>query len=427
MVSRWLPSLLGIGLLSFSSGLRAESSLSSYANAATDVVGSTGASAVALGVPDYRFVNDAGLGFGGTNTDVFDAGEAVELAFPTALRNVSGQHDLVLSAFVGGLGSTDDAQVRVEARTSTGTWVVIDVFDTAEARSRQQDWPENDFAGVKHFYVELGALDEVTHVRLTNLASTAEGLRLDAVEGLHPVLSGRHAFELRIERYRPDFNQRFLLRIKNIAGPAGVPIREFRIVRSTAPGATLQSTLNPLVSVDGDLICIENCIPDNGPLIPFSRHVWSEDGTSEAPPGTGLEPGRQAANLRSQNFDLDTANTTYLSGYSFEVTFADGVVHGFDYDAHVLKEIGNLYQKYLYFSTTPVESWPRPVDYYEYVDATGVPTLPGVLGRLFTAALVAAGAVLALARRASTSGGTRAPRSAVGSGPAYPGQTCEAE
>ena len=78
-------------------------------------MGSTGVSAVGLGVPDYMFVNDLGLGFGGTSSDVFNVGESVLLTFPIPLRIHASQHDLVLSAFVGGHGATDNAEVQVEA------------------------------------------------------------------------------------------------------------------------------------------------------------------------------------------------------------------------------------------------------------------------------------------------------------------------
>ena len=112
-------------------GLRESSAagLSSYATGATDVSGSTGAASVALGVPDYHFINDVGLGFGGTSTDVFDVGEAVVLTFAAPLRNIPGQYDLVLSAFVGGLGATDNATVQVEVSSDDVTYVVRDSFD----------------------------------------------------------------------------------------------------------------------------------------------------------------------------------------------------------------------------------------------------------------------------------------------------------
>ena len=61
--------------------------------------------------------------------------------------------------------------------------------------------------------------------------------------------------------------------------------------------------------------------------------AWSEDGVNEAPLSVGLEPGRQAANLRHRNFDLDTLFESYLAGYSFTITFTDGSVVAFDYDA----------------------------------------------------------------------------------------------
>ena len=49
-------------LLAFSlNAEKASAQLSSYAVSAVDVIGVTGASAVALGVPDYSFINDTGL------------------------------------------------------------------------------------------------------------------------------------------------------------------------------------------------------------------------------------------------------------------------------------------------------------------------------------------------------------------------------
>ena len=70
-------------------GLAADpaAALASYAFSAQDAPGSsTGVAAVGLGIPDYQFVNDAGLGFGGTSTDVFSPGESTVLAFPRPLR-----------------------------------------------------------------------------------------------------------------------------------------------------------------------------------------------------------------------------------------------------------------------------------------------------------------------------------------------------
>jgi hypothetical protein len=364
-----LPALLLAGLL-VAGGANA---LSSYAIAAQDAPGSaTGASSVALGVPDYAFVNDLGLGFGGGSSHVFGVGESTVLVFPEPLRNVAGQEDLLISAFVGGLGETDSALVRVDVSSNGVSFATVATFDTATGRTAYPFPQERNFDSVKHFAVDFGAADLVTHVRLTNLAGSAEGLRLDAVEGLHPDVASTHAFEIRFERYRPDFNQRFLVRIKNIADDGGVPIREFRIDRPLWILSTLEDTDDSLFGLDGEFLCVENCIPDNGPLIDYTRMAWSFDGVSEAPQGFGLEPGMQAANVRDRNFDLDTLETTYLSGYTFTVTFADGTKHMFDYDADVLAEEGNLYQKYLYFSGSPVESGPRPTDYYEF--ASGGPT-----------------------------------------------------
>ncbi len=342
--------------------------VSSYAISAVDGSGSTGAASVALGVPDYRFINDAALAFGGTSTDVFEPGESTVLAFEQPLQDIAGQHDLVVSAFVGGLGATDTASVQVEVSGDGANFVPVASFDTAEARNRSQDSPENDHEGVKHFWIDFAGETDVTHVRLTNLAGSAEGFRLDSVEGLHPRIGSPHAFEVRIERYRPDFNQRFLIRIKNLSDQGGVPIREFRIDRPLTVQSTLEDTDDSLFGLDGEFLCVENCIPDNGPRIPFSRHVWSTDGLTTAPAGEGLAPGKQAAHERFRNFDLDTADETYLSGYTFTIVFADGFTHTFDYDADVLKEIGNLYQKYQYSDPAPAESGPRPVDYYQFAD-----------------------------------------------------------
>jgi hypothetical protein len=99
--------------------------------------------------------------------------------------------------------------------------------------------------------------------------------------------------------------------------------------------------------------------------------AWSLDGVSQAPAGVGLAPGRQAANARDRNFDIDTAGETYLHGFVFTVTFTDGTQTVFTYDDDVLIEEGSLYQKYLYFDTAPAESGPRPTDYYEFVAGGG--------------------------------------------------------
>ena len=363
------PTLIGLALSAglLVGGVRADA-LSSYAISAQDEAGSsTGAAAVALGVPDYAFVNDSGLGFGGSSSDVFGVGEATVLTFPEVLRNVAGLADLRISMFVGGLGASDSALVQVEVSDDGASYTNVGTFDSATGRTSYPFRQERDFDSVKHFDVDFGAEDFVSHVRLTNLAGTAEGIRLDAVEGLHPDVGSTHAFEIRFERYRPDFNQRFRVHIKNIADDGEVPIREFRIDRPTSIISTLEDTDDSLLGLDGEFLCVENCIPDNGPLIDYTRMVWSVDGVNEAPAGVGLEPGREAVNERHRNFDIDTLGTTYLSGFRFTVTWADGASHEFDYDTDVLIEEGNLYQKYLYFSGTPVESGPRPTDYYEFV------------------------------------------------------------
>jgi len=369
-------------LLAFSlNAEKASAQLSSYAVSAVDVIGVTGASAVALGVPDYSFINDTGLGFGGTSADVFDVGESVELSYGTPLRNNPSQHDVVLSAFVGGLGATDNATVQVEASSDGTNFTIIETFDTEEARNRPppNQW-ENDFEGVKHFFLEFGTEDNVTHLRLTNLAGTVEGLRLDSVEGLHPIVSSSHAFEVRFERVRSQVPSRFKVRIKNISDVGGVPIREWLMDRPDT-GVRLEDTHLPLTADSrttqsgvGEFICVENCIPDNTPeRIPYSRHAWSLDGLTEAPPGTGLDPGHQVAHNRFWDFDTDGDGVVYLSGFSFTVTFADGLAHTFDYDDDMIKEIGSLYQKYQYFDSTPLESWNRPVDYYEFASTGPFP------------------------------------------------------
>jgi hypothetical protein len=360
----------------------ASAQFTSYPTSATDLIGSTGSTNVALGVPDYFFVNDSGLGFSGTSTDVFDVGESAEFAYPTPLLNHALQHDAVLSAFVGGLGAADNANVQVEVSSDGIHFTIVQTFETSEARSRPRDLFENNFEGVKLFFIEFGAIDNVTHIRLTNLAGTSEGLRLDALEGLHPTTHSSHAFEVRFERVREEVAQRFRVRLKNIGDPStGVAIRQWRMDR-TGSQAALQDTVYPLESEDGNLICVENCIRDNDPnLIPFSRHAWSIDNSTEAPAGMGLEPGRQAANARYEDFDGDS-NFMYLAGYTFTVTFTDGFVHTFDYNTEVTKEIGSLYQQYLYFSASPAQSWNRPVDYYQFVSpgAAAVPSvsMPGL-------------------------------------------------
>ena len=164
----------------------ARATLSSYPITAADSTGTTGASLVAIGVPDYFFVNDLGLGFGGTNVEIFDVGESAIFTFADPLRNIPAQHDLIIYAFVGGLGATDNATVQVEASSDGVNFAVIDTFDTESARDRAQDSFENDFEAVKQFFIDFDQSDDVTHIRITNLAGTSEGLRLDALEGLHP-------------------------------------------------------------------------------------------------------------------------------------------------------------------------------------------------------------------------------------------------
>ncbi len=235
-----------------------------------------------------------------------------------------------------------------------------------------------------------------SQLRLTNLAGTAEGLRLDSIEGFHPVVSSDYAFEIRLERVREPLATRFKVRLKNIGDPGCVPIREWIMDRTGSTGR-LEETTWDLESADGDFICVENCVPDNNPaFISFSRHVWSTDGTNEATAGRGLDPGGHAAHFRSVDFDTDTDTVGYLTGFQFTVVFADGVTHTFDYDADVSKEIGSLYHKYMYFSSSPQQSWNRPSDYYQFVagQAPAVPSLSAPSLWMLTLAAVLLGGFL---------------------------------
>lgn len=351
--------------------------LTSYPVEAVDEPGSsTGAPAVALGVPDYHFVNDAALAYGGTNADVFAPGESTVLRFPVPLRNVAGQVDLLVSAFVGGEGASDDAQVNVEVSSDGATFASAGSFRTATGRDPVLFGPsEAPFESVKHFRVEFGASDHVTHVRITNAAGTAEGLRLDAVEGLYPASDATHAFELRIDRVRLASTGRFRVRLKNLAGPGGVAIRELRIERGPDPARLEDTTLaiNRLFG-SGAFLCVENCILDSTQqvpqmVIPYSRHAWSVDGISEAPAGIGLDPGRQAGNSRIGNASFDTDNSVnFLEGFSFHVVFADDTEQPVDFGEDLLADgtPGALYQKYEYFSANPIVSGPLRTDTYEF-------------------------------------------------------------
>jgi hypothetical protein len=117
-------------------------------------------------------------------------------------------------------------------------------------------------------------------------------------------------------------------------------------------------------------MCVENCIADNGPGTGYSRHVWTLDGTNPAPPGAGLDPGRDAAHLRYLDFDIDQ-DGLYLANFEFTITWADGYSHFFDYDGDVLGlgVQGQLFQKYEYFLSNPRVAGPLPADYYEFVRA----------------------------------------------------------
>ncbi|MAF64325.1 MAG: hypothetical protein CMJ84_01525 [Planctomycetes bacterium] len=352
--------------------------LSSYAMAAVDEPGSTtGAVTAALGVPDYVFTNDEGLGFG-AGTEAFDVGEATVLVLSRPARDIAGSDDLVISAFVGGQGASDNAVVRVEVSDDGVQFHSLGTFDTADGCTNYPHPHEEDFAGVKHFTMDLAGHDMTTRVRLTNTAGSAQGLRLDGIEALHPHVDATHAFELRLERYRGKNVLRFLVRIKNIAGLGGVGIHELRIDKPPSPADTnLEETWTRLYDQAGTsgfdyvrplFLCVEGCIRDNGPDTLFSRHVWSEDGVNETPTGLGLPPGHQAAHKRYRNFDLDVPNSGYLSGFTFTITFTDGTAHEFDFDSDVVGQasVGRLYQKYQYFDSTPVISGPMRTRTYEF-------------------------------------------------------------
>ena len=344
--------------------------LASYPYSVQDEPGSsTGAAAVALGVPDYAFVNDFGAGFGGTSTAVFGTGEAAVFAFPYPLRDVAGEDDLFVSAFVGGAGETDEADVRVEVSTDGVAFTEIATIETDTGRTTYPLPQERNFSSVKHFGVDFAGEDNVTHVRLTVLFATAEGLRLDALEGVHPDVGSDHAFEVRFERYRVDASERFLVRIKNIGSPGGEPLRSF-FLEKLPVNEWMEDTIHPYLSSNGDMICVAGCVgdADQEPGVTSAFHEWSVNGVDPAPAGQGLDPGHWAAHERYRNIDIDTGVAmSYLGDFTFEAAWADGTFHGFDYDNDVQKEIGQLYQKYTYFSSTPSLSGPRPVDYYEFV------------------------------------------------------------
>ena len=104
-------------------------------------------------------------------------------------------------------------------------------------------------------------------------------------------------------------------------------------------------------------------------MIPFGRHAWSQDGVVEAPVGIGLEPGRQAANVRTGNPSFDTDNSaSFLAGFSFHVVFTDDTEQSLSFEDDVLVDgvPGALYQKYQYFSATPQISAPQRTDTWEF-------------------------------------------------------------
>ncbi|MBJ22480.1 MAG: hypothetical protein GY910_07355 [bacterium] len=394
----------------FSAEVQAQGSPSSYATGAFDEIGSTGSASVALGVPDYFFVNDNGLGFGGTNVDTFDVGEATVLTFPLPLLNVAGQFDLIVSAFVGGLGATDNATVGVEVSSDGLNYADLGSFSTEEARVRSIERHERNFEGVKRFWIEFGVETDVTHVRLTNLSGTTEGLRLDAVEGVLPDTGRAHAFEIRFERYRVDASERFLLRLKNISSDlGGQPITGFTLEKLPI-NEWMEDTIHSLLASDGvgEMLCVSNCVGDADGLPGVHNATWafSLDGLVPAAPGIGLEPGRSGAHERFRNVDIDALGT-YLSGFTFWVEFADGVVIPFDFDTDVVGfgNIGARYQKYTYYSSTPSLSGPRTVHYFEYADlpTQQVPSIDAKGLVLLLLALLGIGVALARSRRPNRS------------------------
>jgi hypothetical protein len=344
--------------------------LASYPTSAQDAPGSsTGSASVAVGVPDYAFVNDNGLGFGGTNTNVFGVGESAVFAFPWPLLDVAGEDDLLISAFVGGFGATDNADVRVEVSSNGVSFVEVDDFSTQTGRTTYPFPQERNFDSVKHFGVDFAGENDVTHVRLTVTAGTAEGLRLDALEGIHPDVDSDYAFELRLERYRNDASERFLVRIKNLASPGGEPVRVFSLEKLPV-NEWMEDTIHSYVSSAGDFICVNGCLGDGDgePGVHSATHEWSVDGIVKAPTGVGLAPGHYAGHERHRNIDIDTGvANSYLDGFSYRLTWANGVAHAFDHNSDVVQELGELYQKYTYFSASPSLSGPRPVDYYEFI------------------------------------------------------------
>lgn len=414
-----LPLLILSTLTLISTTAFAQGSPSSYATAAIDEVGSTGAASVALGVADYFFINDDGLGFGGTNTDSFDVGESTILSFPVPLLNVPSSYDLMVSAFVGGLGATDNATVQVEVSSDGSNFVVIDTFDTEEARTWRRiftDRHETNFEAVKHFWIEFGTEDRVTHVRLTNLGGTAEGLRLDSVEGIHPDTESTHAFEIRFERYRVDASERFLLRIKNISDEmTGQAITGFHLeklpvsewMEDTIWPLLVNPVDNPETNPSESLICVDNCAGDADELPGVTSSTWaySLDGVSPAPAGIGLEPGQHVGHARYKNVDIDALGT-YLTDFTFWIEFADGVVVPFDFNNDVVSfgNIGAQYQKYTFFNSAPALSGPRPVHYFEFVALP--PQVPSIDTRGLVLLVFALIGIVALWLRTRSSPGT---------------------
>ena len=63
-----------------------------------------------------------------------------------------------------------------------------------------------------------------------------------------------------------------------------------------------------------------------------------------------------------------TSNVVRHCSIDIRWSGAGSAIHEFTYDEDVIKVIGSLYQKYLYYDPNPVESWNRPTDYYEFID-----------------------------------------------------------
>ena len=196
---------------------------------------------------------------------MFAPGESTVLRFPVPLRNIPGQIDLLVSAFVGGDGASDTALIDVATSSDGIAFTSAGNFETATGRDPSVFPPqETAFESVKHFPIEFGATDLVTHVRLTNLAGSAEGLRLDAVEGLHP--AHRRLARLRAARRALSPRQHGPLPDPREESRRSGRRRDPRAAHRAGPRSRrLEDTYVPLPALygsGGSLICVEHCIAD---------------------------------------------------------------------------------------------------------------------------------------------------------------------